>query len=201
MRRLLLVLAMVSVALGFVWGAALRDRTDATAASQGLGPIAGSEDAAVSGSLRGPLGIRAGTARDVGALPLARGRTVRLRVAETTGGQTCLIDVEEPSGARGMACRTGGLFTDQRVVFSVNFTGGPDSFSGMYLVGVAAPMVRAVSIVKSDGSVVAADLSSNGAFVVESSAAELERRVYPAAAVAYGDGGRVIERTDVPAPG
>lgn len=201
MRRTIFALGLVSVVLGLVWGVAARDRADTARDAQSPDTIVLSGDVGAAGPQRGPGEIKAGTARDVGVFPLRQGRTVRLRVADTTAGQTCLVDVEEPHGARGMTCRTGGLFTDQRVVFSVNFAGGPDAFSSMYLVGVAAPMVRAVSVVKSDGSVVEADLSSDGAFVVESSAGELQRRIYPATVVAYGHGGRVIERVDTPAPG
>lgn len=146
------------------------------------------------------LRARPGTREELGELRLTRGRSLRLHTVKTVGGYSCLVDLELPSGARGSTCVEGELFDRRKVLFSVNFEGGPERFSSMVVLGVAAPEIASVSLTRSDGSVSQAPVGRRGEFALEVREDELERGVLPTALAAYGPSGRLVERLDIPVP-
>jgi len=146
------------------------------------------------------LKVRSGSRKEVGAFPLRDGREVHLRTLSTTDGKSCLVQ-EEPSGAAGFSCLDGGLFAGRKVVWVVNFDGGPGRFSDMYLYGVAAPEVTRVSVERTDGSMVDVEPNADGGFVVESSPRDLELSVFPSGIRLYARGGASLGAIEIPAPG
>jgi hypothetical protein len=140
---------------------------------------------------------KAGSRRSLGELRVA-GRSVRLYSVETTTGKSCLVD-EDPRVGPSAGCLDGELFDARRAAFSVNTTGGPGRYDELYLIGVAAPGVGAVALVKSDGSSVRLRLTRDRAFVFESPASELAARIHPSALRLFTPGGRLIEVIDFPA--
>lgn len=138
------------------------------------------------------------TRTPLGDLPV-RGGKLRLERAEMSDGSECLLHAELGSGVSGSQCFQRGLFGSSRVAFSVNADGGPGTFSSMYVVGIAHPATGGVEIVRTDGSVVGAELTKERTFVVESSAAELERSILPSSLRVYGGKGRLVETVEIPA--
>lgn len=143
------------------------------------------------------LRVKAATRKAVGQFRLRGGGTLRLETADTEGGHGCLVDVEV-GAASGSSCFEGGLFAQQKVAFSVNFDGGPDRFRTLYVLGIAAPGVAAVTLSKSDGTSARLELNGARAFLYESSAAELARNVLPSGLEAFGPSGRLVERIAIP---
>lgn len=151
--------------------------------------------------VRGPAdlpGTKPGTRRVVGEVE-ARGRRVRLETAESTRGEECLLDIDLETGASGATCSKGGLFAVRKVAFSVNFDGGPERFSSLSIVGLAAPGIASLGLDKSDGSMVTMELDRTRAFVVESPAAELEQGIVPTGLVLFGPSGKRVEEVPLPA--
>jgi hypothetical protein len=204
--RLVVPMVVIVAAVGF--GLALAAAPDEEVAS-GTVSVTNSKDvvqrhdAALSsqGSLERELNLKPETHDARGVFPLRRGKSLQLATAETTDGHWCLIDVEEPSGAAGSSCYKGAPFAHSKVVFSMNMDGGPETFAELYLLGVALPGVRAVMLERTDGTTVETDPNADGAFLFESTAAELESRIYPTALHVYGPSGKLIETVDIPAVG
>ena len=140
---------------------------------------------------------KAGSRHDFGEFRLRTGRAVGLYSVDTTDGKSCLVDDDTRVGPSA-GCLEGGLFRVRRAAFSVNSTGGPGRFEELYVIGVAAPGIRAVDLVRSDGSRVRLDLSSERAFLVESTAVELEARIHPAGLRLYAAGGQLVETISFP---
>lgn len=144
--------------------------------------------------------VKPGSRKALGTLALPSGRRLSLRTIETTDGETCLVDVEEPSLVAGSTCHKGGLFAHSRVVFSINLEGGPSRLAGVTLLGVAHPAVASVSLRTSDGEATTLELNEHGAFAYEAPAHALARDVVPAELVARGRNGRVLETIEIPPP-
>jgi hypothetical protein len=81
----------------------------------------------------------------------------------------------------------------------VNFDGGPEQFSSLSVVGLAAPGIASVGLAKSDGSVVRVALDRARGFVIESPASELERGVTPTGLVLFGPSGKQVDEVGIPA--
>ena len=142
--------------------------------------------------------IEPGTRKFVGEVAF-RGRKLRLETAVTTGGGECLIDVEGHDEIMGSTCFDGGLFDDRKVVFSVNFDGGPERFRSLYVVGIAAPGIASIALTRTDGSITRRELGRNRTFVFDSTSSDLDRNALPADLEAFGPSGRRVERVELPA--
>ena len=162
------------------------------------GPAAGYAAVSVAKETPKLSWVKPGTRKSVGAFQV-RGRTVLLETAESTDGEECLLDTELGTGGTGATCSKDGLFAARKVVFSLNFDGGPDVFRSLDVLGVAAPGVASVALSRTDGSVVRVDLDRTRAFVIESSAADLEANVLPARLELFGPSGKRIESVAIPA--
>jgi hypothetical protein len=143
------------------------------------------------------LKVREGTTKAVGQFTLRGGAKLRLDTAETTDGKSCLIDDVSDVGA-GSACLEEGLFALRKVAFVVNSEGGPERFDELQLVGVVAPAIGAVSLSKTDGTAVDLRLTTGGAFLFESTTAELELDVLPAALQLLGRNGKLVQTVAIP---
>lgn len=141
-----------------------------------------------------------GTRRTMGALELAHGRTIRLHTVETARGETCLID-EDASLGLGSTCLENGLFARRRAAFSVNSNGGPGRLRELQLVGLAAPDVGSIVLIRSDGSRSELALGRHNAFVYESAVAELERGAVPSGLAVYSRSERHLETIEIPGAG
>jgi len=138
------------------------------------------------------LQVEEGTRNAVGEFGLGGGRTIRLHTADTTDGKSCLIE-EGPRIGWGSTCLENGLFGQRKLVFFVNSDGGPERFTELYVGGVAAPGIAAVSISKNDGSTEELLLTSERAFLFESTASDLERDVLPSGLRAFGRNGKLVQ--------
>ena len=195
-RRLLVVgVAAVAIAAVIAALAGLDSETKRASVSP-AGLDAGKAVSVTPGAARGSR-VEPRTRTPLGDLAL-RARKLRLERAEMSDGSECLLHAELGSGVSGSQCFQRGLFGSSRVAFSVNSDGGPGTFSSMYVVGIAHPATERVELVRTDGSVVRAELTKERTFVVESSAAELERSVLPASLRVYAGNGRLVETVDIP---
>jgi hypothetical protein len=154
-----------------------------------------------AGRLERELHVKPGSKRHVGEFALRQGKSLMLTTAATTDGHWCLIDVVEPSGGAGSTCHEGAAFGRSKVVFSINMDGGPDRFAELYLLGVAAPDVHAIVLAHTDGTTVVTEPTAEGGFAFESTAADLEARIYPTTLRLYGQGRQLVETVDLPAIG
>lgn len=195
--RRLLVVGVAAVAIAAVIAAltALDSETERASVST-AGLDAGKAVSVTPDAARGPR-VEPRTRTPLGELAL-RGGKLRLERAEMSDGSECLLHAELGSGVSGSQCFQRGLFGSSRVAFSVNADGGPGTFSSMYVVGIAHPAIGRVELVRTDGSVVRAELTKERTFVVESSAAELERSVLPASLRVYAGNGRLVETVEIP---
>ena len=141
--------------------------------------------------------MKPGTQKVVGELQ-TRGRRIRLETVESVDGEECLVDIEVESGVSGATCSKGGLFSARKVAFSVNFDGGPEHFSSVSVVGLAAPGIASVGLAKSDGSVVRVELDRTRGFVIESPTSELEGGVTPTGLVLFGPSGKRVDEVGIP---
>ncbi len=195
MKTLIPFAALASVAAGiamFVW---FDDGSVSTSAATVPSPTTVSR---AIGDESGPRLVE-GTRRHVGVFGLSKGRKIRLSTAETVDGMACLIE-EDDIGA-GSSCLDDGLFARRKVELLVSSQGGPGKFSELHVAGISAPGIRTITLVKTDGSVVRLDLGASRAFVYESSAADLEERIYPTALRLYAASGRLVETLTFPAGG
>lgn len=187
------IVLLVAVVALLVW---LRDQSSPRKTTR-LPASSASVSRAAEGEGGPPL--KAETRRAVGAFDLAGGRRIHLSTADTSDGTVCLI--EEEDGAESSTCLEGGLFAMRRAELLVGSQGGPERFSELHVTGIAAPGVRGVALVKTDGGVVRLDLSANRAFVFESPDADLTARIYPTALRLYGPNGRLVETVSFPPGG
>lgn len=146
------------------------------------------------------IDAKPGTRRPLGEFTLAGGRSLRLYSVETRSGKSCLVD-EESGVGQSAGCLEEGLFGLRRAAFSVNTQGGPDRFDELYVVGVAAPGIRGVDVVETDGGHHSLELNSERAFVFQSSRSDLAAGVYPKALRLYSAAGRLVETIAIPALG
>jgi len=196
MKRPLLLAVLAAVVAGsvaLVWASRAESPREAGATAL-RSPVA-----ATDRTMRG-LNLDAETKKSLGAFRLSKGRKIELVTARTEDGQSCLID-EDESGTIGGTCLEDGLFGARKVAFSVSTQGGPERFAELYVAGVAAPSVRGIALVKTDGGVVPLGLNAESAFVFESLQADLEARVYPTALRLYGQNGRLVETVTFPPAG
>lgn len=143
--------------------------------------------------------VEPGSRQLLAELSLRAGK-LRLERARMSDGSECLLHAEVERGVTGSQCFDNGLFGSSRVAFTVNSEGGPERFTGMYLVGVAHPSAERIELVSSGADTTAVDLAADDVFFVESSPSELELGVFPAALRVYGRGGRLLETVEIPAP-
>jgi hypothetical protein len=143
--------------------------------------------------------LKADTKRVLGSFELRKGRTSRVSTADTVDGLGCLI--EEDNGGEMSSCLEGGLFSARKAELVVSSQGGPDRFSELHVVGIAAPSIRGVWMVKTDGTTVQLPLNAQRAFVFESSAEDLDAKVYPTSLRLHGQSGRLVETVDFPPAG
>lgn len=196
--RRLLVVGVAAVAIAAVIAAlAGVDRETERASVSPAGLDAGKAVSVTPGGAARGSRVEPRTRRPLGDLALRAGK-LRLERAEMSDGSECLLHAELGSGVSGSQCFQRGLFGSSRVAFSVNSDGGPGTFSSMYVVGIAHPATERVELVRTDGSVVRAELTKERTFVVESSAAELERSVLPASLRVYAGNGRLVETVEIP---
>lgn len=188
MRRTLLFVGISSAILGVGFGALTDSAKD--------GDAGDALRAASTVSRADPLAERPGTRRELGRFELRGGRSARLWTADAVAGTSCLL--EDDSSSASSMCLEGGLFKHHRVAFFVRSEGGPDRFSELHLSGVVAPEVARATVRKSDGTVADLDLGAAGAFVYESTTAELEIDALPAALSLYRRNGTLIETIGIP---
>ena len=208
MKLLTVLITVASVAAGAAFVHV--DREDAgtrapVAASSGsyathIGNASEQPSASAIERLERSIQLKAGSKKSLGEVQLSDGRRVRLFSADTDDSKSCLIE-DDPETGPGAGCLEGGLFHARKAAFSVNAQGGPDRFDELYLVGVAAPSVRSVAVVKTDGDSVALELNAERAFVFESPTADLEARVYPVGLRLFGPNGKLVETVTFPSAG
>jgi hypothetical protein len=186
--------------VGFAFVGLVGDRPHARPEPAAISALAVSSPSAPAGDVGGMLSLDTGTTRTLGEFELGGGRRVRLMTADTLDGKSCLFDDDSISGI-GATCLERGLFTRRRVAFLVSFEGGPERFSELHVAGVAAPSIRGVSLLKTDGTVVELRLNAGRAFLFESPAADLEARTYPTALRLYGASGKLVETVTFPPAG
>ena len=138
--------------------------------------------------------FKAETRKQIGRFRVAHGtsasRVVGLSSAMTEDGSECLI--EDDVDGEASSCLEGGFFALRKAEVMVSTAGGPDRFDELYLAGIVAPGVRTARVVKADGSEVDTELSSERAFVYESTAQDLEAKVYPTAVRLFGPSGKLL---------
>jgi hypothetical protein len=150
------------------------------------------------GRLEQSLKVTKGSVEKVASFGLSSGRTVRIHLATTDDGKSCLIDESSEIGA-GATCVEGGLFDERPVVFSVDSQGGPERFRELYIPGVAAPGIATVVVAKTDGSSVKLRVAGTGAFLFRSTPGELARDVLPADVRLYSADATLVETVTIPA--
>ena len=143
--------------------------------------------------------LKVETKRQLGVFDLSEGRKIRISIADTIDGMACLIE-EDENGA-GSTCVDSGFFALRKVEFLVSSQGGPEQFTALHVAGVAAPSIRAASLVKTDGTTVQLTLNSERAFVYESPGSELEAGIYPTALRLYGGNRKLAETVTFPPAG
>lgn len=207
MKLLIVFTAVASVAAGAALMHLTRDaETRGVPAASSGGYVAHSDEtpdespASAIERLERSIKLKAGSKRSLGEVELSDGRHVRLFSADTVDSKSCLIE-DDPETGPGAGCLEGGLFTARKAAFSVNAKGGPDRFEELYVVGVAAPSVRAVAVVKTDGETVALELNVERSFLFESSQADLEARVYPVGLRLFGANGKLVGAVTFPPAG
>jgi hypothetical protein len=206
MKILIVFTAVASVAAGAALMHLTRDvETRGVSAVSSGGYVARSDAPEVSPAsaierLERSIKLKAGSKRSLGEVQPADGRRVRLYSADTDDSKSCLIE-DDPETGPGAGCLEGSLFHVRKAAFSVNTRGGPDRFEELYLVGVAAPSIREVAVVKADGETVKLELNANRAFLFESPTADLEARVYPVGLRLFGPNRRLVETVTFPAAG
>jgi hypothetical protein len=159
--------------------------------------------AAVTGPGEGRPRFKVGTRKPLGRFRVGHGmnasRLVGLSSVTTEDGSECLV--EDDVDGESSSCLDGGFFALRKAEILVSTAGGPDRFDELYVAGVVAPVVRAARVVKADGSEVATELSSEGAFLNESTPADLEAKVYPTAVRLFGPSGRLVGTVTFPPAG
>ena len=201
MRRVILLAALVAVAAGV--GVAFAVSRDGGSSAAGTVPEADGQISSVeTAPLPGERGlkVRPGSRRAVGEFRLRGGRTIQLRTLATSDGKSCLVEVEKPSGVAGSSCFDGELFAGQKVVFAINFDGGPERFGDMYLFGVAGPEVARVAVERTDGSSVDVEPNAEGGFLVQSSPQDLELNLLPTSLRLFARGGAPLGVIEIPGP-
>jgi hypothetical protein len=147
--------------------------------------------------------FKADTRKQLGRFRIGRGtsasRLVGLSSATTEEGSECLI--EDDVDGEASSCLDGGFFALRRAEVIVSTAGGPGQFDELYVAGIVAPGIRAARVVKTDGSEVATELSSERTFVYESPAADLDAKVYPIALRLFGPGGKLVGTVTFPPAG
>lgn len=143
--------------------------------------------------------LRPETRRARGDFGLLSGRRVRISTAETVDGKVCVIEDDE--GGEAGSCLEGGLFALRKVEFLVSSQGGPERFTELHVAGIAAPGVRGISVVKTDGESVRLAVNFDRAFVYESSPSDLAAGVYPTALRLLGPNGTLVEEVTFPPAG
>jgi len=147
--------------------------------------------------------LEAGTRKQLGRFRVGHGknasRLVGLSSAMTEEGSECLV--EDDVDGESSSCLDGGFFALRKAEVVVSTAGGPDQFDELYVAGIVAPGVRAARVVKTDGSEVATELSSERAFIYESTAADLEAKVYPTAVRLFGANGKLVGTVTFPPGG
>jgi hypothetical protein len=199
-KRAIFILFVACSAVGFAFVGLVGGRPHARPEPAAISALAVSSPSAPAGDVGELLSLDTGTKRTLGEFELGGGRRVRLMTADTLDGKSCLLDDDSISGI-GATCLERGLFTRRRVAFLVSFEGGPERFSELHVAGVAAPSIRGVSLLKTDGTVVELRLNAGRAFVFESPAADLEARTYPTALRLYGASGKLVETVTFPPAG
>lgn len=192
MRTLMIVLAALLLAGAVAGGLSSRTNRSSSAVSAAGAVVAERQ----SGG--GPK-VDSRTKEHLGSFEVGRSRKIHLSIADTVDGMGCLI--EEEAGAESSSCLEGGLFAARKAELIVRSEGGPERLEELHLVGVVAPNVRGVSVVKTDGTAVPIAINPTRAFVFESTAADLEARVYPTALRLYGPSGKLVDTLDFPAAG
>jgi len=208
MTRLWIALAAVPVVAGAAFvrvaedDGATRASLAASSASYGvlIGNVAEELSTSASERLESSIKLKAGSKKPLGEVQLADGRRVRLFSADTDDSKSCLIE-DDPEAGLGAGCLEGGLFRARKAAFSVNAQGGPERFEELYVVGVAAPSIRGVALVKADGSTVALELNAANSFLFESSKPDLEARLYPVGLRLFGSNGKLVETVTFPPAG
>jgi hypothetical protein len=146
---------------------------------------------------------KAETRKQLGRFRVGRGtsasRLVGLSSATTEEGLECLI--EDDLDGEASSCLDGGFFALRKAEVIVSTAGGPDQFDELYVAGIVAPGVRAARVVQTDGSEVATELSPERAFIYESTAADLEAKVYPTAVRLFGPSGKLVGTVTFPPAG
>lgn len=203
--RVSIALAAVLVVLaaaGYLEGRATPDgdRRSGWPVSYTSSPERGGAGGSAIERLQRSVKMRSGTRKALGAFALSSGRRVELYTADTEDGRSCLLETDPEAGA-GAGCLDGGLFRVRRVAFSVSTNGGPEQFDELYVTGVAAPGVRSIELVKTDGTFARLDLNGSRAFVYESPAVDLESRVYPSGFRLFGPNGKLVEAITFPSAG
>jgi hypothetical protein len=147
--------------------------------------------------------FKAETRKQLGRFRVGHGtdasRLVGLSSVTTEDGSECLV--EDDLDGESSSCLDGGFFALRKAEVLVSTAGGPDRFDELYVAGIVAPGVRAARVVKADGSEVVAELSPERAFVYESTAADLEARVYPTAVRLFGPNGKLVGSVTFPPAG
>jgi hypothetical protein len=199
-KRAIFILFVACSAVGFAFVGLVGDRPHARPEPAAISALAVSSPSSAAGDVGGVLSLETETKRTLGEFELGGGRRVRLMTVDTLDGKSCLLDDDSSSGT-GATCLEHGLFARRRVAFLVSFEGGPDRFSELRVAGVAAPGVRTVSVVKTDGSSIEVKLTRERAFLFESPAADLAARIYPTALRLYGASERLMETVTFPPAG
>ena len=201
MRRSSYLIIVLSAVFGLTVGLFVLGERESGSAE--LVPGSVSSGTVVSSTARDGAGeprVKPSTRTSVGEYRIRGGRTLRLETADTADGFGCLFDIEDGHAA-GSSCFEGGLFAQQKLAYAIHFDGGPDRFGALYVIGVAAPGIAAVSLSMTDGSTVRLALSRGRAFLYESSKQELERDVLPAGLDAFGPSGKLVEQARFPGLG
>lgn len=191
---LFMAMATLIVGLGLAVSYESRESPSTKAAPRpAAARVSGSRSAAASPE----LAIE--TKRQLGVFDLGKGRRIRISTADTVDGMACLI--EEADDGTGSSCFDHGFFALRKTEFLVTSQGGPEQFTALRVVGVAAPSIRAVTLVKTDGTAVQLQLNSERAFVYESSSSDLEARIYPTGLRLYGGSRKLAETVTFPPAG
>lgn len=146
------------------------------------------------------IDVEPGSRLSLGEFRLSGGRSLRLYSVQTKKGKSCLVD-EDSSVGQSAGCFERGLFAERKAVFSVSTKGGPERFDELYLIGIAAPGIRAVEVVRTDRSVTPVELDSKHAFLYWSRPADLQAGVHPTALRLYGAAGQLVETITFPPAG
>jgi hypothetical protein len=139
------------------------------------------------------------TRNDLGRFDLSMGGRVSVSTAQSVDGKECLI--EDDDQGESSSCFDDGLFSTRKAELVVSSMGGPEQFDEVHVTGVVAAGIRSARLVKTDGTGDELDLNARRAFLYQSSASDLEARIYPTAVRLYGPNGKLVETVDFPAAG